>query len=48
MQFSFSAADAPTMVIAGEFRDDIAGRMTPAQIAAAQKLAQEWLAKHPQ
>lgn len=28
------------------FRDFIASRMTPAQIAEAQKLAREWAAKH--
>ncbi len=28
------------------YRDKIAKRMTPAQIAEAQKLAREWMAKH--
>jgi len=31
---------------AREYGDDIARKMTPAQIAEAQKLAHEWLAKH--
>ena len=30
-----------------EFRDDVAGRMTPAQITEAQRLATEWDAAHP-
>jgi hypothetical protein len=31
--------------VAAENRDEIAGRMTPAQIAEAQKLAREWKPK---
>jgi TPR repeat protein len=33
--------------IAGELRDETAKRMTPAQIAEAQKLAREWQSKRP-
>ena len=29
-------------------RDSVAGKMTPAQIAEAQRLAEEWTEKHPQ
>ncbi|MEE8607564.1 MAG: hypothetical protein V3S55_08170 [Nitrospiraceae bacterium] len=28
------------------YRDEIAERMTPAQIAEAEKLARKWMAKH--
>ena len=28
------------------YRDEIAERMTPAQIAEAQRLARKWMAKH--
>jgi len=31
-----------------EFRDEVGGKMTPSQIAEAQKLAAEWMGKHPQ
>ncbi len=33
--------------LAAKNRDIVAGRMTPAQVAEAQRLAREWLAKHP-
>jgi TPR repeat protein len=33
---------------AARFRDDVAASMTPEQVAEAQRMAQEWLAKHAQ
>src|SRR5262249_46453332 len=38
-------AGAQSFQDAGEFRDEVARRMTPAQIAEAQKLAREWKPK---
>jgi len=34
--------------LSGNLRDDIALMMTPDQIAEAQRMAREWLEKHPQ
>ena len=49
MWWSLSAAHSTgdEQKLAAENRDEIAGRMTPAQIADAQKLAQEWKPKTP-
>jgi hypothetical protein len=33
--------------VAARYRDIVAREMTPAQIAEAQRLAREWLGKHP-
>ncbi len=44
MWISFSAANGN--VDGPYYRDKIGERMTPAQIAEAQKLAREWMAKH--
>jgi uncharacterized protein len=41
----FNLAAATGSKFATEARDDIAARMTPAQIAEAQKLAREWRPK---
>jgi TPR repeat protein len=43
--FNVSAAQGDQL--AAKNRDDIAERMTPAQIAEAQKLAREWQPKRP-
>ena len=45
MWFSLSAAKGQKK--GPKNRDLVAERMTPAQIAEAQKLAREWWAKHP-
>ena len=45
MWFNLSAAQG--IQNAARKRDDIATRMTPAQIAEAQKLAREWQPKRP-
>ena len=42
----FSLASAQGETSATRVRDIVAQRMTPAQIAKAQRLASEWLAKH--
>jgi TPR repeat protein len=44
----YNLAAAQGHVDAGQLRDDVAANMTPQQVAEAQRLAQEWLAKHPQ
>jgi TPR repeat protein len=41
-----SIADADGTLVADRSRDIVAKRMTPAQIAEAEKLAWEWIAKH--
>ncbi len=41
----FSLAAAQGHVVVGVIRDEVAERMTPAQIAEAQKLAREWKPK---
>jgi TPR repeat protein len=46
MWFNLSAAQGDAG--AAKNRDKAAKRMTPEQIAEAQKLAREWLAAHPQ
>jgi TPR repeat protein len=46
MWFNLSAAQE-SHLLAAEHRDSIAKRMTPAQIAEAQKLAREWQSKRP-
>lgn len=46
MWYNLAAAQGHTD--AGQLRDDVAADMTPQQVAEAQRLAQEWLAKHPQ
>jgi uncharacterized protein len=46
MWFNLSAAQG-SHLLAAEHRDSIAKRMTPAQIAEAQKLAREWQPKRP-
>ena len=45
MWFNLSAAQGDQD--AAKNRDDVAKRMTPAQIAEAQKLAREWQPKRP-
>ena len=42
----YNLAAAQGSADAATFRDDVATNMTPGQIAQAQRLAQEWLAKH--
>lgn len=44
----YNLAAAQGHADAGQLRDDVAGNMTPQQVAEAQRMAQEWLAKHPQ
>ena len=44
MWFSLSAVKGDKEMT--EIRDDLAKEMTPAQIAEAEKLAREWLARH--
>ena len=46
MWFNLAAAQGHTK--AQEGRDAVAGVMTPDQIAEAQRMAGEWMAKHPQ
>ena len=46
MWFDLSAAHGEKK--AKESRDTAAKRMTPAQTAEAQRMAREWMAKHPQ
>ena len=41
----FSASKADKRALAIEYRDLVAARMTPAQVAEAQKLAREWKPK---
>jgi TPR repeat protein len=41
----FRAQDKEDFEVATQNRDDVAGKMTPAQIAEAQKLAREWKRK---
>ena len=45
MRFNLAAAQGDQN--AAKWRDDVAERMTPAQIAEAQKLAREWQPKRP-
>ncbi len=45
MWLNLSAAQSDQ--ISAKERDDLAKRMTPAQIAEAQKLAREWQPKRP-
>ncbi len=42
MWFNLAASE---IKIAAKFRDDLASKMTPAQIAEAQKMAREWKPK---
>ena len=42
----YNLAAAQGSADAAKFRDDVATNMTPEQVAEAQRLAQEWLAKH--
>lgn len=44
----YNLAAAQGSADAAKFRDAVAENMTPAQVAEAQRLAQEWLQKHPQ
>ncbi len=44
MWFNLAAANGNTLAVS--FRDSLSRRMTRAQIAEAQKLAREWMAKH--
>jgi len=44
----FNLAAAQGNPDAANFRNDVAAEMTPEQVAEAQRLAQEWLTKHPQ
>ena len=44
MWFNLAAAQGSTR--AAKSRDMIAKKMTPAQVAEAQRLAREWLAQH--
>jgi TPR repeat protein len=39
--------DIAGVEVAARYRDIVAREMTPAQIAEAQRLAREWLGKHP-
>jgi hypothetical protein len=41
----YTLATAQKLKIAADLRDDLAKKMTPAQIAEAQKLAREWKPK---
>jgi uncharacterized protein len=43
----FNLAAAIGDEVAKKNRDAVSSKMTPAQIAEAQKLAREWLAAHP-
>ena len=43
----FNLAAAGGFADAKESRDALSEKMTPDQIAEAQRLAQEWLAAHP-
>jgi hypothetical protein len=50
MWFNLSASgasDASTRETSVKNRDDIAAKMTPAQIAEAQRMASEWVQSHP-
>ena len=47
MWFNLAAANVATGKNYADARNEIAARMTPAQIAEAQKLAREWQAAHP-
>ena len=44
MWFNLAAAQSEELAVSG--RDIVARRMTPAQIAEAQRLAREWLEAH--
>jgi TPR repeat protein len=44
----FNLAAAQGSADAANFRDEIAADMSPEQVAEAQRLAKEWLDKHPQ
>jgi len=44
----YNLAAAQGHADAGQLREDVAAKLTPAQVAEAQSMAQEWLAKHPQ
>lgn len=44
----YNIAASQGSVDAAKFRDDVAQNMTRQQIADAQRMAQEWLAKYPQ
>ena len=46
--FLFTLAAAPDYIEAQKGRDAIASDMTPDQIAEAQRMAREWVAKHQQ
>ena len=45
MWFNIGAANGNKK--ARKYRDDLDGRMTSADISKAEKLAREWMAKHP-
>ena len=42
MWFNLSAAQGDDPQQAGKYRDSMAGKMTPDQLAEAQRLAREW------
>jgi uncharacterized protein len=45
---SAHAVDAFTRDIAGRYRNEVEAKMTPAQIAEAQRMAREWVPKKPE
>jgi hypothetical protein len=44
----FNLAAAQGYELAFKFRDELAKKMTPRQIAVAQRLAREWFVQHKQ
>ena len=47
MWLNLAAAHDDEVKLATVARDDVAAKMTPAQIAEAQRMAREWVQSHP-